>query len=76
MKVQIIQDQDKAGKKQARKQEIEQGIIQPLNTMYFKLDDMRITIKRLKEERDRLKDNLKNVDENDMPEEDIEEYEI
>lgn len=72
MKVQIMNDQDKASKKLARKQEIERELITPLSNLYVRLNTMRADIKRLRERRDELKDSLKDVDEEHMDDDEIE----
>ena len=76
MKVQILNDQDKAGKKLAKKQEIERTLVVPLANLYVRLDAMRSDIKRLRQERDQLKDSLKDVDEANMDDDEIEELQL
>lgn len=72
MKVQILNDQDKVAKRNARKQEIERELIAPLSAFYTRLGNLRVEIKILKTERDRLKDSIKDVDELNMDDDEIE----
>lgn len=72
MKVQIMNDQEKASKKNAKKQEIERTLVVPLANLYMKLDTLRQDIKRLRKMRDEHKDSLKDVDEDNMDDEEIE----
>ena len=74
MKVQILEDQDKESKKNERKNQIEREILQPLNALYMRLDDQRIQIKKLKDQRDKMKANIENADVENMEDEEREEY--
>ena len=74
MKVQILEDQDKEAKKNERKNQIEREIIQPLNALYMRLDDQRIQIKKLKEQRDKMKKIVENADVENMEDEEREEF--
>lgn len=75
MKVQIMQDDEKRNIKETKEAEIQQTLVQPLNSLYVRLDDMRVQLKRLKEARDQMQENLKDVDLENIPDEDKEIYE-
>lgn len=75
MKVQILQDQEKESHKNEKKNKIQNEIIQPLNGLYLRLDDQRAMIKKLKDQRDKMKENVEGADVENMEEEELEEYE-
>ena len=75
MKVQILQDQEKESHKNEKKNKIQNEIIQPLNGLYLRLDDQRAMIKKLKDQRDKMKENVEGADVENLEEEELEEYE-
>ena len=62
MKVQIMQDQEKLAKKNQRKLEIENTIVYPLNNLYGRLDDLRNQLKKMKTDRDKRREEIKDAD--------------
>ena len=76
MKVQIMKEDEKVSRQNNERQKIEKEILMPLNSLYVKLEELRGQLKNLKTVRDSMKDGLKDVDEENMEEDEKEEYGI